>query len=75
MYRLNEDKIDVYVVFRASFGNDIILRNYTKDKIICIANFKNDTRAVNECKKIQRIIEFLGGEKHQLTHQHEDKGE
>ena len=73
MYKLNGEDIDVYVVIRASYGNDIILRNYTQDKVKCIGHFKNETRAVNECKKVKRIIEFLGGK--ELTHQHEDKGE
>ena len=63
MYKLNGEDIDVYVVIRASYGNDIILRNYTQDKVKCIWHFKNETRAVNECEKVKRIIEFLGGEK------------
>lgn len=63
MYKLNSEDIDVYVVIRASFGNDIILRNYTQDKVMFLGNYKNETIAVNKCKQFRKMLEFLGAEK------------
>lgn len=62
MYKINGNDIDVYVVIRGYYGNDIILKNITKDEVKCVGQYKNCHRAVNECKKIKRIIEFICGE-------------
>ena len=63
MYKINGNDIDVYVVIRRGFSNDVILRNYTKDEVKCLGCFKSEDKAVDECKRIKRIIEFIGGEK------------
>lgn len=59
MFKVNGNYIYVYVVIRGSYGNDIILKNITKDKIKCLGHFKNYNRAVNECKKIEQMLKFL----------------
>lgn len=63
MFKINGEDIDVYVVIRGSYGNDVILRNYTKDKVKCVGHFKNEDKAVEKCNEVKRIIEFIGGEK------------
>ena len=62
MYKINGNDIDVYAVIRGPYGNDIILRNYTKDEVKCLGHFKNEMRAINERDRIKRIFEFLGFE-------------
>lgn len=74
MYKINGEDIDIYVVIRGYISRDVILRNYTQDKVKCLGCFKNYHKAVERCNEIKRILEFSGAEK-LLTHQHEDKGE
>ena len=63
MYKLNGEDIDVYVVIRGYISRNVILRNYTQDKVKCCGCFKSLYKADERCKEIKRIIEFLGGEK------------
>ena len=62
MLKINGQDIDIYVVIRGSYGNDIILKNYTKDEVKCLGNFKNEMRAINECEKIKNLFKYLGFE-------------
>ena len=63
MYKINGNDIDVYVVIRRGFSNDVILRNYTKDKVKYLGGFKSEHKALRECEHIKRVLEFLGAEK------------
>ena len=60
MFKINGNDIDIYVVIRGSYGNDIILRNYTKDEVKQIAIENN---LGTEQTKESYDICFLGSEK------------
>lgn len=65
MYKLNGEDIDVYVVIRGYISRDVILRNYTQDKVKLCGCFKSLCTAgvfvdVNEVKdKINNRIKVL----------------
>ncbi len=62
MFKVNGNYIYVYIVIRGSYGNDIILKNITKDEVKCIGHFKNYQKAVDKCKKIEQMFKFIGCE-------------
>lgn len=62
MYKINGNDIDVYVVIRAYRSNDVILRNYTTEEVMCLGSFKweHESKAIKKRNEIKHILEFLG---------------